>query len=451
MFVHAFFATVAVAATMAFKNQRPGASADLSQDQQKLALPEGFSQFQRSFLCVALLAWFSDWLQGAYIYDLYSSYGYDQSEIAQLFVAGFLSSMVVGSYVGAMADKYGRRKMCSAFAPFSDYSVLMVGRVLGGVATSLLFTVFESWMVCEHRSRGYPPALLSTTFSRLTAGNGLAAVTAGLVANGSTQVFGTPLAPFMVACAPLLLVSLLTLRWPENYGDSSVSVAASLKRAWSYMCADARIVTIGLAQALFEAGMYVFVFIWTPALLDTTLPEGTDGVQNYLGIIFAAFMTCTIIGSNILEMLMAPKVGVSMYDMALIAHMVAALALTAATVAASTGQMYLAFLAFEVAVGMFYPAYSMIKSSHIQEEVRSTVMNYFRIPLNAFVALALVRISQFSSTVALVVAACLHVLALCIYIYSRRLLLGSSEKEDVPDGADEEDEGAGMLMRKNSG
>lgn len=32
--------------------------------------------------------------------------------------------------------------------------LLLVGRVLGGISTSLLFSAFESWMVTEHRARG---------------------------------------------------------------------------------------------------------------------------------------------------------------------------------------------------------------------------------------------------------------------------------------------------------
>lgn len=32
-----------------------------------------------------------------------------------------------------------------------NYNVLMVGRLLGGTATSILFSVFESWVVAEHR------------------------------------------------------------------------------------------------------------------------------------------------------------------------------------------------------------------------------------------------------------------------------------------------------------
>lgn len=32
----------------------------------------------------------------------------------------------------------------------SEFFVLMVGRILGGIATSLLFSAFESWLVAEH-------------------------------------------------------------------------------------------------------------------------------------------------------------------------------------------------------------------------------------------------------------------------------------------------------------
>lgn len=35
-----------------------------------------------------------------------------------------------------------------------DMRVLLLGRVLGGISTSLLFSAFESWMVSEHRKQG---------------------------------------------------------------------------------------------------------------------------------------------------------------------------------------------------------------------------------------------------------------------------------------------------------
>jgi len=63
----------------------------------------------RRYLFVYLFATLADWLQGPFVYALYMDYGFKQHEIAQLFVAGFGSSMIFGSFVGGMADWGGRR------------------------------------------------------------------------------------------------------------------------------------------------------------------------------------------------------------------------------------------------------------------------------------------------------------------------------------------------------
>lgn len=74
------------------------------------------TQLVRKYLTVYLLAALSDWLQGPYVYALYDAYGYSQHDIAILFVAGFGSSMVFGSFIGGMADQCGRRKFIILFA-----------------------------------------------------------------------------------------------------------------------------------------------------------------------------------------------------------------------------------------------------------------------------------------------------------------------------------------------
>ncbi len=74
------------------------------------------AQLLRKYLIVYLLAALSDWLQGPYVYALYDAYGYSQHDIAKLFVAGFGSSMVFGSFIGGMADQCGRRKFIILFA-----------------------------------------------------------------------------------------------------------------------------------------------------------------------------------------------------------------------------------------------------------------------------------------------------------------------------------------------
>jgi predicted MFS family arabinose efflux permease len=84
----------------------------------------------RRYLIVYLLATVSDWLQGPYVYALYDAYGYSQHDIAVLFVAGFGSSMVFGSFIGGMADWAGRRTFVIVYAVVYALSCLTKRKIL---------------------------------------------------------------------------------------------------------------------------------------------------------------------------------------------------------------------------------------------------------------------------------------------------------------------------------
>ena len=117
-----------------------------------------FKSFQRIFLLAYYSAMTADWLQGPYVYALYDSYGFSSHDIAILFVAGFGSSMIFGTFAGALADRLGRKRACQLYCVLytlacvtkhvKSYWVLMLGRVLGGISTSLLFSTFEAWLIC---------------------------------------------------------------------------------------------------------------------------------------------------------------------------------------------------------------------------------------------------------------------------------------------------------------
>jgi hypothetical protein len=92
----------------------------------------------------------------------------------------------LGTWVGLYVDMYGRKMGCVLFCVlevvintlehFPSLYLLLFGRVLGGISTSLLFSAFESWMVTEHRSRGFPEEWLAATHGLASTGNGIAAV-----------------------------------------------------------------------------------------------------------------------------------------------------------------------------------------------------------------------------------------------------------------------------------
>ncbi|KAF4383814.1 hypothetical protein F8388_023506 [Cannabis sativa] len=122
----------------------------------------------------------------------------------------------------------------------------MVGRVLGGIATSLLFSSFESWLVAEHNKRGFEQQWLSITFSKaIFLGNDLVAIVAGLLGN--------------------LLVDSLSL-----------GPVAPFDAASCFLAIDEKMALLGAIQSLFEGSMYTFVFLWTPALIpnDKDIPHG---------------------------------------------------------------------------------------------------------------------------------------------------------------------------------
>lgn len=393
-----------------------------------------FPPFQRNYLFVFLLAMFSDWLQGPYVYELYVSYGFSQAQIAELFVGGFASSMIVGTFVGALADQWGRKFMCITYSAcyiaacitkmIPQYWVLMLGRFLSGISTSLLFSVFESWMVCEHHKNGFDSSLLGETFSYATFGNGLVAVLAGLIANKAADSFGY-VAPFVVAIAPLSIVATVVfVSWPENYGNQQMSLYSSVSKAFNLIRFDSTIAALGLAQSCFEGAMYTFVFMWTPALKSTEETTAeldgktlTASTSQFLGLIFAVFMVCVMIGSSLFK-LISSKSKENIYRTPIVIHSVSFIAMAITAVFFDNkGVVYIMFLVFEGTVGLFYPAYGMIKSERIPEDIRSSVMNIFRMPLNAFVVLLLLKIKNLSPQNVFLACTGAHLLALVSYLY----------------------------------
>jgi len=51
-----------------------------------------------------------------------------------------------------------------------------------------------------------------------------------------------------------------------------------------------------------------------------------------------------------------------------------------------------AFCVFEACVGLFWPSMMKMRSQHVPEETRSTIINFFRIPLNLFVCVVLYNV-----------------------------------------------------------
>ncbi|EGG15218.1 hypothetical protein DFA_10048 [Cavenderia fasciculata] len=366
-----------------------------------------FKRFQTIYLVIYLLAMAADWLQGPYVYALYESYGFLKADIAFLFVSGFLSSMIFGVVVGPITDKYGRKFMTIIFGILysiscltklvPSFNVLLFGRITGGISTSLLFSVFESWMVSEHNRLGYPEEYLDSTFYKSSLFNGIVAIVAGIWSSYSVGVWGF-VSPFMWALALLVLATALVfLLWTENYGDSSVSLEGTFANSWQVLRRDGSIIKIGFIQSLFEASMYTFVFMWTPTLQESIRSEldendSSNTVELPFGIIFASFMVCFMIGSSLYKLFSLPSERIIKFI-----FLVSIGSMIIPFIFINSKLIYLAFLIFEVCCGMYYPCMGSIRSKIVPESARASILNYFRVPLNFFVVAVLSNISNIST------------------------------------------------------
>ena len=432
------------------------------------------------YMPVYLCAVCADWLQGPYKYAVYSAYGYDQRAISFLFVAGFGSGMSLGSIIGGLADSLGRKRMvcwyCVTYAlsclakHLRPFWALLLGRVLGGIATSLLFSVFDAWLIRAHAARGIDASYLSQSFSAANFGSSLVAILAGLVANmavGTTadggpksslqpmfdkaarrwmieeaaqslhgeESVGPPLsvddkrwdvawvyvgggiAAFDLALIPLALCFVLvTLFWEENYGEESGSSgepAAPLrtrrKKGWGGVMFAALsntsrtvwhssgIFNLCAVTSFFEGAMYVFILLWTPAL--RALDVHVD-VEDYpgppLGVVFATFMVCCMLGTSIFSIVTSMGMRPSRFLVGILAISSASCLVMANT--SNDTLSYSAMLAFEFCIGGYYPAMSTVKGSIIPEDQRAAIYSIFRLPLNLVVLLNLFSQLEFKES-----------------------------------------------------
>lgn len=156
--------------------------------------------------------------KGPYVYTLYKDEKkLSEPVVAGLFTSGFLSAAVTAMFVGSLADKHGRKLACLVFCVSyaagcltkisDDVLILFVGRVLGGLSTTLMYSAFESWMVTEYHSRGLERSKmsLSAMFSIMTTLNSLVAIASGVVGEGLVAATGTKVSPFMAATVLLTL------------------------------------------------------------------------------------------------------------------------------------------------------------------------------------------------------------------------------------------------------
>lgn len=277
-------------------------------------LNKEFQSFRLNYLIVHIAIMLADGLQGTHLYVLYEAYNFN---VATLYATGFAAGALASPFMGPLVDRIGRRKsavlyclleiMINSLEQYECLAGLFLSRIVGGITTNLLFTVFESWLVTEHRKKGFSEDKLEIILRDSVISSNVSAIASGFLAHQLAEYFG-PVGPFEGAVFFTFIALLLVCtQWTENYGSDSLeakTVGKYMEEAFSTITGSRNITKIGLIQGLSEGALMTFVFLWSPALAEfsSQIPKdasvlGLDsGGEPAYGLIFGGFMACGAIG-----------------------------------------------------------------------------------------------------------------------------------------------------------
>ncbi|KAI0432517.1 hypothetical protein F5Y09DRAFT_140195 [Xylaria sp. FL1042] len=394
-------------------------------------LDDEAKEFQLTFLRVYLLVIGSEWLQNPFMYSLFrTEKTLDEATVATLYSSTYVAAAVSALFTGYLTDRLGRRSACLAFCAvhslaavsvcFDPLPVLVLGRVLGGVALALLWTAFESWLIAEYNARGFSArgsALsLSSLFGVMTTSKCITAIFAGVLGHCVVLALGSKIHPFILGVALDLSAAILMVRtWKENWGTTSSvdgdtegdkggdkaaeaqeypQLGQAAESLW-----DLRVWAMSFVTCCFDGTIFLFMFFWPETLQDAHdrgHPDQKDTIPH--GVIFASFMAIMVLGALSFNLAVADPssshYGLSRYTLTPTQLLMGALVssavcfLAAAFIREEVG-LFTSFLFLEVCNGIYVPSVAYHRSTIVTDESRARVYSLMNIPLFVFVIIAL--------------------------------------------------------------
>eukprot|EP00534_Pseudo-nitzschia_fraudulenta_P007556 CAMPEP_0201147366 /NCGR_PEP_ID=MMETSP0851-20130426/8917_1 /ASSEMBLY_ACC=CAM_ASM_000631 /TAXON_ID=183588 /ORGANISM="Pseudo-nitzschia fraudulenta, Strain WWA7" /LENGTH=630 /DNA_ID=CAMNT_0047423173 /DNA_START=250 /DNA_END=2142 /DNA_ORIENTATION=+ len=429
-------------------------SSNLDSEYEYETSDKGFSflTFRLSYLFVTLVVMLADGLQGTHLYVLYEGYGFS---VASLYCLGFITGALTAPITGPLIDRFGRKKSALLYCAlevginmleqFPFLSGLIVSRVVGGITTNLLSTVFETWLDTEYRNRGFAKEDYETLMRDSVVVSNLAAIASGYLAHILAESFGNT-GPFegAVTCTAVAFAVIFFL-WNENYGKSgqneeaeSKSSLAELKETLTFIRSDSRVLRVCITQGLTLGALHIFIFLWSPLLKEFSAGckgslWGLDaqGEPAY-GLIFGAFMAAGVLGGlcspavrKFVTFILSPLTkgavpetvtvdddepvrAMDIEFQGALCYFLCALLLLAPSLMPANGEYtfsvaLFSFIAYEFSVGIYSPCEGVMRSIYIPPESRGSIMTVPSIIVNVAVALAVVSTECISRQTALFV------------------------------------------------
>eukprot|EP00980_Cylindrotheca_fusiformis_P001816 scaffold408_cov71-Cylindrotheca_fusiformis.AAC.17 len=419
--------------------------------------------------------------------------------VLSIMLADGLQGAVTTPLTGSLVDKFGRKNsaicycvleiMINQLEQYPYIAGLIVSRMVGGITTNLLSTVFEAWLDTEYRKRGLPEEKYEILMRDSVIVSNLAAIASGYLAHVLAESYG-PVGPFKgaVSCTTLALIVVAFL-WTENYGKSQTepSKADSPAEEQQPKQPEKKISEyVAETITVFRNDSKIFIFLWSPTLAEfakvsnASFALDSAGEPAY-GLIFGAYMTAGVLGglaspylrkavSMLLTTVAAKEAGpdkevvitteegqveqvrpMAVEFMASMGYIVcAALLFVPVLMNPQNEQSFLmsvtAFLVYEFLVGVIMPCEGIIRSLYLPRDCRASIMTLPRMIVNIQVSLGVVLTNRVTHQSAFTIIALLMVAAAALQMS----LISSKEWESLYARAEQGRRKSMELVRRTS-
>jgi MFS family permease len=431
---------------------------------------------------------------------LYDGYGFS---VASLYSLGFITGAVTTPLTGTLVDKFGRKKsaicycileiMINQLEQYPFLAGLIVSRMIGGITTNLLSTVFEAWLDTEYRKRGLPEEKYEILMRDSVIVSNLAAIASGYLAHIMAENYG-PVGPFKgaVSCTALALVVVASL-WTENYGkqddqqqqekSKDKSISDYVSDTVSVFRNDSKVLRVGVIQGFTVGCLQIFIFLWSPTLAEfaktSNSPFALDSAgEPAYGLIFGAYMAAGVLGGlaspyfrKAVSMFLTPISSASAQQekvmteegeeeqvrpmavefMASVGYILCAALLFVPVMMDPQNEKSFsislaAFLVYEFLVGVIMPCEGIIRSLYLPRDCRASIMTLPRMIVNIQVSLGVILTKSVTHQSAFTVIAVLMVAAASLQMS----LISTQEWESLFARAEQGRRKSVQLLRRTS-
>lgn len=198
------------------------------------------------------------------------------------------------------------------------YEMLLMGRIVYGIGSSLHHHSFEAYAVHQHATLGFPDDWLQQTFSLFTHCTALMAAMAGVLGQMASNLYSDVNSEKDVGCPILCCVLFLGTAiyiaavWEKDTTHAPrfmlSSFVSNISTTLSAVRASRQMLFLVLVSSLCEASITIFSYYWAPWMTSIT-PAQEEGPSLPYEVIFSSFIVASMIGNYLFQLYAMPSPG----------------------------------------------------------------------------------------------------------------------------------------------